>query len=67
MKKSDKAKDDKEQVIGFSGQGKVVNFFDPYPDEKDENANNSDTVDPIHPNETLAKKRPMRIMGKYYG
>jgi hypothetical protein len=48
MKKSDEAKDDKEQVIGFSGPGKVVNFFDPYPDEKEENANNSDTVDP-HP------------------
>ncbi|MCA1058601.1 hypothetical protein LCL96_06620 [Rossellomorea aquimaris] len=45
MKKNDKSKNDKEQVVGFAGPGKVVNFFDPYPDEEEENVNNSDTVD----------------------
>ncbi|WRP04795.1 hypothetical protein U9J35_12800 [Rossellomorea aquimaris] len=45
MKKNENNTEDKEQVIGFGGQGKVVNFFDPYPDEDEENVNNSDTVD----------------------
>ncbi|MCA1053933.1 hypothetical protein LCM10_02955 [Rossellomorea aquimaris] len=28
-----KEKQDREQVMGFEGPGKAVNFFDPYPDE----------------------------------
>ncbi|MBN8193084.1 hypothetical protein JI667_13110 [Bacillus sp. NTK074B] len=41
----EKSKRDQEQVTGFAGPGKVVNFFDPYPDEDEANVNNSDTVD----------------------
>lgn len=47
MKKNEKPIVDKEQVVGFDGPGKVINFFDPYPDQDEENVNNSDTVD-IH-------------------
>jgi hypothetical protein len=50
MKKNEKNTEDNEQVIGFEGPGKVVNFFDPYPDEDEKNVNNSDTVD-NHPSE----------------
>ena len=45
MKKNEKPIVDKEQVVGFDGPGKVINFFDPYPDQDEENVNNSDTVD----------------------
>ncbi|MDX8344477.1 hypothetical protein [Rossellomorea sp. YZS02] len=41
----EKSKSDLEQVTGFDGPGKIVNFFDPYPDEDEANVNNSDTVD----------------------
>ncbi len=45
MKKRSQEKEDKEQVVAFEGQGSVVNFFDPYPDENETKVNNSDTVD----------------------
>lgn len=33
---------DKEQVIGFEGPGRAVNFFDPYPDEDKVNYKNAE-------------------------
>ncbi|MFC7783822.1 MULTISPECIES: hypothetical protein [unclassified Rossellomorea] len=45
MKKNDHVKEDKEQVVGYEGPGKLVNFFDPYPAEDEAKVNNSDTVD----------------------
>ncbi|BCB03900.1 hypothetical protein [Bacillus sp. KH172YL63] len=45
MKKRNRKDADTEQVIGFDGPGRVVNFFDPYPEEDDAEANNSDMVD----------------------
>ncbi|MCA1062894.1 hypothetical protein LS684_23200 (plasmid) [Cytobacillus spongiae] len=44
MKKQDDFREDKETVIGIEGPGKVVNFFDPYPDKEDAKVNNSDSV-----------------------
>jgi hypothetical protein len=40
MMKKDQS--DKEQVVGFEGPGKAVNFFDPYPDEDKVNDNNAE-------------------------
>ncbi|WP_175991419.1 hypothetical protein [Bacillus sp. Marseille-Q1617] len=33
---------DKEQVKGFEGPGRAVNFFDPYPDEDKVNYKNAE-------------------------
>ncbi|WP_156509912.1 hypothetical protein [Rossellomorea aquimaris] len=41
---------DREQVMGYEGPGKAVNFFDPVPDEETEKLTNSDVVNSLPDN-----------------
>lgn len=46
-----KNQSDKEQVVGFEGPGKAVNYFDPYPDEDKVNDKNAEHGEEIKQNE----------------